>query len=54
MHQLLVVSDITILYIYRRPCQFCEISAVVTNCVTNSSRWFCDSLWKVVNTGREF
>ena len=25
----------------------CEMSAMVPNCVTDSPRWFCDSLWKV-------
>ena len=29
------------------PGQFCESSAMVTNCVTDPPRCFCDSLWKV-------
>ena len=36
---------ITILYIERRPSQFGELSAVVTKCVTDTSRWFSESLW---------
>ena len=41
------VGSITILCIEKGPRQFCETSAMITNCVTDSSRWFYDVLWTV-------
>ena len=51
-----VVGCIGLLYfitIERRGSQFCEIPAMVTNCVNDTLRWFCDSK-RLVNKDREF
>ena len=39
-----VVSDLYVLYIERGQSLFCEMSAIVANCVTDPLRWFCRSL----------
>ena len=38
---------LTIVCIRKGPGQFCEMSAIVANYVTDTPRWFCDGLRKV-------
>ena len=44
LHYLLGILDYYVLCMDRGPSQFRRI---VTNCVKDPPRWFCDSLWKV-------
>ena len=40
LYHLLGVSDYYVMYLGTGPCQFCEMSAKITDLVTDPLRWF--------------